>query len=224
MMLVHEGHDRARQFFTPANAESYDLVSLYATFGRDRAWKRQVVEAISRNEQVLELACGTGILSSMLANSGKSVIGLDITFDYLTASRKKIIFPVTQGTAEKLPYRGECFDAVVSSYLAKYANTDDVAQECMRVLRPRGRTVFHDFARPPNPIMRRLWKTYFSVLRFCGFFIPSWKAVFDQLDSVIENSDWEVRIIQSLRRSGFIDIDRRYLTAGTSSIITATKP
>ena len=66
-MLVHDGHMSARRFFTSANADSYDTIASLATFGQDTAWKREIVKAVGRRNSVLELACGTGVLSSMLA-------------------------------------------------------------------------------------------------------------------------------------------------------------
>ncbi|MFL6492335.1 MAG: hypothetical protein ACJ70O_04465, partial [Nitrososphaera sp.] len=80
IMLVHEGHAQAMRFFTPTNADSYDLVLRLATFGQDIAWKYEIIRAASHRSRILELACGTGILSSMLVERGKSVTGIDLTF------------------------------------------------------------------------------------------------------------------------------------------------
>ena len=224
MMLLHEGHYTALEFFTPTNAASYDAVSRYATFGKDKAWKRRIVDMVGNSYSILELASGTGILSSMLANSGKNVIGLDLTFDYLVASKGRIDLNAAQASAEALPYKEEQFDAVVSSYLAKYVDIMIVAQECMRILRPGGIVVFHDFTYPTNPAMRKLWKSYFRILRFCGIFAPSWRQVFCRLDKFIENSKWENKTLEALARSGFIGIKVEHLTLATAAIIAAEKP
>ena len=223
-MLLHEGHRTAREFFTPANAASYDAVARYATFGQDKKWKRRIVDMVRSCSSILELASGTGILSAMLGNSGKNVVGLDLTFDYLAASKARTGLKVALATAEALPYRGEYFDAVVSCYLAKYVEITTVAQECRRILRPGGIVVFHDFTYPANPVMRVLWKSYFRVLRLCGIFAPTWSTVFSRLDSFIENSQWENKTIKALEQCGFRAIRIEYLTAGTAAIIAAEKP
>lgn len=223
-MQVHEAHDYAQRFFTSANAGSYDSVSNYATFGQDRRWKHKILDAVGTNETILELACGTGILGSMFTLAKKQVVGLDLTFEYLAQSNKKHSLPVIQGTAELLPYRDASFDAVVSSYLAKYVDTMAVASECRRVLRPGGIAVFHDFTCPPSRIMRMFWRLYFGVLRFSGLFIPSWREAFEHLDSVIEESRWEIHMLAALKECGFGKITLRYYTAGTAAIVTAEKP
>jgi demethylmenaquinone methyltransferase/2-methoxy-6-polyprenyl-1,4-benzoquinol methylase len=222
-MLIHEGHAYAMRFFTPANANSYDLILRLATFGRDNTWKHEIIKTLSHHSQILELACGTGVLSSMLAEEGKSVTGVDLTFEYLVTLKHKLNAPIAQGTAEVLPYRDESFDAVVSSYLAKYVNVQKVVDECWRVLRPGGIAVFHDFTYPRG-FIRRLWNIHFELLRFAGRFVVSWKVVFEELDNVIKESDWADQTITALRDRRFQNIHCRYYTAGTSAMASAEKP
>jgi demethylmenaquinone methyltransferase/2-methoxy-6-polyprenyl-1,4-benzoquinol methylase len=222
-MLVHEGHAHAMRFFTPANAGSYDLILRLATFGRDNAWKYEIIKKLSPHSQILELACGTGVLSSMLLEKGKSVTGIDLTFEYLLSMKHKLNAPIVQGTAEVLPYLDESFDSVVSSYLAKYVNVHKVVYECWRVLRPGGIVIFHDFTYPRG-VIRSLWNMHFGLLRLAGRFIGSWKVVFEDLDDVIKESDWVNQTIISLRDRKFQNVGCRYYTGGTSAMISAEKP
>lgn len=224
MVQVHEAGAIARKFFTPDNAKSYDSVVRFATFGRDRVWKEAVLRAIDRAESVLELASGTGILTSMLVDSGKSVVGLDLTFGYLVMLKMKSNILVAQATAETLPYRAARFDAVVSSYLAKYVDPRNLANECSRVLRPGGKAVFHDFTYPTDRLVRGLWAVHFLMLRLCGFLVPEWSTVFSQLKNVIADSEWEGRFVAALSEAGFTRISLKYYTAGTTAIIVAEKP
>ena len=222
-MLVHEGHTHAMRFFTPANAGSYDLILRLATFARDNAWKYEIIKKLSPHSQILELACGTGVLSSMLLEKGKSVTGIDLTFEYLLSMKHKLNAPIVQGTAEVLPYLDESFDSVVSSYLAKYVNVHKVVDECWRVLRPGGFVIFHDFTYPRG-VIRSLWNMHFGLLRLTGRFIGSWKVVFEDLDDVIKESDWVNQTIISLRDRKFQNVGCGYYTGGTSAMIYAEKP
>jgi demethylmenaquinone methyltransferase/2-methoxy-6-polyprenyl-1,4-benzoquinol methylase len=223
MMLVHEGHARAMKFFTPFNAGSYDSVVRLATFGQDFAWKHEIIRAVGDRSYILELACGTGILSSMLAQKDKKVAGIDLTFEYLRASKSKLNAPIAQGTAEVLPYRSESFDAIVSSYLAKYVDIQEVIDECWRVLRPGGVVVFHDFTYPGG-LISGLWNRYFALLRLAGRFVTSWKDVFGQLDDIIKESDWVDQTINVLENRKFQNVNCRWYTAGTAAIVSAEKP
>ncbi|MGI0048515.1 MAG: methyltransferase domain-containing protein, partial [Nitrososphaera sp.] len=145
------------------------------------------------------------------------------TFEYLRASKRNLRAAIAQGTAEVLPYRNESFDAVASSYLAKYVDVERVVDECWRVLRPGGVAVFHDFTYPCGA-MRGLWNAHFALLRLAGRFVASWKAVFEQLDGVIKNSDWAGQTANALESRGFQNVDCRYYTAGTAAIVSAEKP
>jgi demethylmenaquinone methyltransferase/2-methoxy-6-polyprenyl-1,4-benzoquinol methylase len=222
-MIVQEGHVRAMRFFTSSNADSYDWVVRLATFGQDSAWKHEILRAVDDCSHILELACGTGILSSMLAQRGKKVAGIDLTFEYLREAKRKLNTHIVQGTAEFLPYRSESFDGIVSSYVAKYIDIQEVIDECWRVLRPGGVAVFHDFVYPSG-LIRNLWNAYFVLLRFAGMFVLSWKVVFEQLDDIIKKSGWVDQIVNVFENRKFQNINRRLYTGGTVAIVSAEKP
>lgn len=223
-MLVHGGHTSARKFFTPANAASYDAVVSITTFGRDAAWKREILKAVTGHGPVLDLACGTGILTSLLGETGRPVAGLDLTHDYLSIAKNKIGPLSAQGTAEVLPYKSRIFDAVVSSYLAKYVDVSLVVGECWRVLKPDGIAVMHDFTCPVGA-MRGVWDAYFMVLRLAGtMFAKPWKPVFDDLGGVICRSHWADGAARAMQKCGFQGITHKSLTLGTAAIVAGRKP
>lgn len=226
MQSVRGGHATARTFFTQHNVRTYEVVARCATFCRDTAWKSEVIRRLGKEHHfVLELASGTGLLSKMLLSAGRDVVGLDLVFEYLRhASENKLDMPLAQGTAEILPYRDASFDAVVSSYLVKYVDPVILVGECWRVLMPGGMAVFHDFTYPRRSEMQTLWKTYFSILRFCGILARSWRIVFEQLDNVIRESNWEEALQLALAERGFKNLSCKHYTAGTAAIVTAEKP
>jgi ubiquinone/menaquinone biosynthesis C-methylase UbiE len=159
----------------------------------------------------------------MLVDKGKSVTGIDLTFEYLLTFKHKLDAPIAQGTAELLPYRKDSFDAVVSSYLAKYVTVQKVVDECQRVLRPGGIAVFHDFTYPRGVVLS-LWNIHFQLLRLAGRFVMPWKVVFAELNDVIKESDWVDQTINALENRKFQNIQCTYYTGGTSAIVSAEKP
>jgi demethylmenaquinone methyltransferase / 2-methoxy-6-polyprenyl-1,4-benzoquinol methylase len=218
-LLAHEGHASARRFFTAGTASSYDKVSLLATFGKDRAWKQRIVEIAGKRNNVLDLASGTGILSSMVSATGASVAGLDLTFEYLTRSSASV---VCQGTAEVLPFKDATFDAIVSSYLVKYIDARLVVDECWRVLQPGGVVILHDFTCPTGA-MYGLWRAYFEILRLAGLFLKSWRPVFAELDDIICRSNWVEKVSEAMREDGFPSVKVSYHTLGTAAIVWGYK-
>lgn len=222
---MHVGLRNARDFFTERNACTYDQIVRYATVGRDKHWKKNILTKIQGNT-VLDLASGTGILSEMIKDSGEAVqvLSLDLSFEYVKISKnRRKIQSVVNANAEILPFRNKSCDCIVSSYLAKYVDIDKLVAEISRVITPNGIIVFHDFSYPTNRVIRIGWKTHFKLLCLIGLVVTSWRHVFSELDQVIENSKWADELLASLRRHGFVEISSTYFTFGTSKMIIAKK-
>lgn len=231
-MNLHEGYNYAQNFFNANNAATYDSVVSFATLGRDKMWKTQITKIIDNGKSIpttiLDLAAGTGILSSMLdrGSYATTVLSLDLTLDYLKKAKEKHpTLSLINSTAEILPFRPETFDSIVSSYLAKYIDIEIVVRESWRVLRHDGVIVFHDFTVPSDPVVKRFWKFHFQVLRHFGKLLNEWAPIFDRLDALIFKTDpWPDDTIRRLREAGFVKSYCKRHTLGTSAIVSARKP
>lgn len=111
-----------------------------------REWAPRVVEAagIRPGHRVLDVACGTGVLSRVVAQAvgpGGSVTGLDLDPGMLTiAACAAPGISWHRGVAESLPFRDAAFDAVVSQFgLMFFQDRSRALREMWRVLRPGGR-------------------------------------------------------------------------------------
>lgn len=97
---------------------------------------------LNRNMAVLELACGTGLLSVQLAGSVKMLEATDFSKEMIRHAKSKtyssrLHFSVQDATA--LPYAPETFDAVViSNALHIMPNPERALSEIRRVLKPDG--------------------------------------------------------------------------------------
>jgi len=220
------GYAYAKGFFTGFNAATYDRLVQFTTFGQDYYWKKKILSKISTKGLTLDLACGTGILSSLLSKEkGVPVIGIDLTFEYLKVLKtKKLEAFCINGIAEFLPFQNNCFDCVVGSYLPKYVNLPYLVNECFRVLKKGGMLVLHDFIYPNRIILQKLWKTYFKLLKLSGKLLKNWDKVFNELDSLIMTTEWRDTLPKILLDKGFTKIISETLTFETSSIVTAKKP
>jgi demethylmenaquinone methyltransferase/2-methoxy-6-polyprenyl-1,4-benzoquinol methylase len=65
------------------------------------------------------------------------------------------------GEAERLPFGDAEFDALTFTYLLRYVDDRDATmRELARVIKPGGRIAMVEFAVPPAPIPRALWRIY----------------------------------------------------------------
>lgn len=116
-----------------------------ANFIRGIEW-RTVLQWLDPNEQqtILDVACGWGLLSLKIADSGCKVHGIDISEDAirnakLLAERKQVACEFGVGSADNLPYPDAYFDKVVcSSSLEHFENDIKALQEMNRVLKEKG--------------------------------------------------------------------------------------
>lgn len=164
---------RVRRMFA-AIAASYDLNNRVHSFGRDQAWRRRAVRLaeIKANDDVLDVACGTGDLTEALAAAGPvSVVGLDFVPEMLDVARAKArrwskrdgsITPTyVEGDAQSLPFADGSFDVLTIAFGIRNVADPSVAfREFRRVLRPRGRLVVLEFDQPSNPLIRWCNRVY----------------------------------------------------------------
>jgi demethylmenaquinone methyltransferase/2-methoxy-6-polyprenyl-1,4-benzoquinol methylase len=222
-----DGHLIATRFFSSKNASSYDRIVKLTTFCKDSSWKKEMMRFIhGKNKLILDLACGTGILSSFInyESTHSRIIGSDLTFEYLRrAKNRQSYMLLTNSLAEFLPYKEDSFDVIISSYLAKYTELSAMVREHWRVLRKGGIVIIHDFTYPNTRMMKILWHSYFHILNQLGKVITSWREVFSSLDKLIQLNPWVNDLVRELDLTGFTSISKKYYTYGTSAIVCAKK-
>ncbi|NTU80884.1 MAG: class I SAM-dependent methyltransferase [Chloroflexales bacterium] len=134
---------RDRRSDVRSPAEVYEERFVPALF---QQWAPVVADAagIGPGQQVLDVACGTGVLACAVAERvGQSgaVVGLDLNEAMLVVARRKGAAVTWEaGRAEALPFPEARFDAVVSQFgLMFFADQLAALRQMWRVLRPGGR-------------------------------------------------------------------------------------
>jgi ubiquinone/menaquinone biosynthesis C-methylase UbiE len=103
-----------------------------------------------RHHRVLDVGCGTGLMSAKLAAGGRRVLGVDLSSDMIARARRRRSARVDfmQGDAEQLALESSGFDAVVNLIsFHHYPAPSRALAEFRRVLRPGGRLVLVLFDR-----------------------------------------------------------------------------
>jgi demethylmenaquinone methyltransferase/2-methoxy-6-polyprenyl-1,4-benzoquinol methylase len=152
----------------------YDEVGAALSFFQDPRWRRAAVEAVAAepDERVLDIACGTGLVSRALVQRwGCEVVGLDQSEPMLDRGREKLAaeprlaprVTFVAGEAEALPFADAEFDHLTFTYLLRYV--DDPAatlRELARVVKPGGRISNLEFCLPRG-IWFWPWRLYTRV-------------------------------------------------------------
>lgn len=121
---------------------------------------------------VLDLGCGTGTLLAMAAARGAVVTGIDADPKMLARAVPKLQgreARLVEGYTTAVDLPEASFDVVVSSLFFHHLRTEDkraTLERAARWLKPGGRLVIADFARPRHPIHRAM---FLPVRVFDGF-------------------------------------------------------
>ena len=136
-----------------AAADDYDVFTPQASARLVDAFVK--LTRLKPGARVIDLGCGSGTFTALLARAGYDSIGLDISAKLLEVGRRKhphIEF--VAGDIEHLPFPAESFDgALLSGVVHHFPDPSPCANETFRLLRPRGRFLAFD----PNRMNPFMW-------------------------------------------------------------------
>ncbi len=116
---------------------------------------------VKAGQRVLDVGCGTGVVTITAARLGARVVGLDLTPALLARARENaaiagVAVDWHEGDAEQLPFPDASFDVVVSQFGHIFAPRPDVTiAEMLRVLAPGGTIAFNTW--PPELFTGRMF-------------------------------------------------------------------
>jgi ubiquinone/menaquinone biosynthesis C-methylase UbiE len=166
------------------SAPFYDLIFKHIFWqGREKDFRQSVIELMnsSGDESILDVGCGTGTLSSLIAqrmNGRGSVFGVDISLRMIEVAQRKARKQGTQveykiATSLALPFDNETFDVAVTSLvyhqLLSLKEKVKTLTEIRRVLKPEGRYIAAEFAKF---ILGNLWVIHDSLIKRLSLFRP----------------------------------------------------
>lgn len=151
--------------FSAQSAEGYEQL-----MGR---WSRRLAPALvtfaglAAGDRVLDVGCGTGSLTAMLAARAEpaSITGVDLARPYVEFARERLAAEgrvrIDEGDACALPYADDSFDRALALLSLQFVPQPELAvAELRRVVRPGGivaAAVWDGFGGMPH--MRMLWDT-----------------------------------------------------------------
>lgn len=216
-----------------ATAGCYDRFCGVLSLGSGLWYRRHALESLGLRAgmTLLDVATGTGLVAraaAQILGDARAVVGLDPSAGMLRQARKRVAGPLVQGQIEELPFEDARFDVLTIGYALRHAADLDVAfRECLRVLKPGGQILILEISRPPSPTQRQLARLYITRA------LPSLIALTTGNRDVrrLARYYWDTIatcvspdvIMDSLRRSAFVDVGHRVL-GGLLSEYTARRP
>jgi ubiquinone/menaquinone biosynthesis C-methylase UbiE len=174
---------------------------------------------VAAGTSVLDLCCGTGVVTAAARVRDARVIGLDFSSAMLAEARRthpRLHF--NEADAEALPYPDQSFDAVVANFGVHHVPSPQKAiTEAYRVLSPGGRVSFTTWAAPADNIA---WRLLFDAIGEYGDLDAA------QTPPSGGNLGTTEAALRLLRDTGFTDtraepIRREWLLADPRDLLTA---
>jgi demethylmenaquinone methyltransferase/2-methoxy-6-polyprenyl-1,4-benzoquinol methylase len=216
-------------------AGRYDLLNHLLSGNVDKRWRREVARSLQpslgEGSRVLDVACGTGDLSLVLAGAGAGqVVGLDFCRPMLEVARRKAAdssraIPFVEGDALSLPFADETFDAVTIAFgLRNLAGVAEGLRELRRILRPGGRLAILEFSSPVVPGFRALFRFYFTrVLPRIGGLVSGSRGAYEYLPDSVSRFPDQKRLAELMREAGFEGVVYKNLTGGIAALHTGSR-
>lgn len=120
----------------------------------------------SKNDVVLDVGCGTGIITFEIAKLVKFIIGIDISNEMLGLAKKAKNVIYLKADATKLPFADKSFDKVVSfTVLQDIKNKEAALKEMKRVCKGELLITIQKRNKSLNELKNLLSK-YFKIKKF----------------------------------------------------------
>jgi demethylmenaquinone methyltransferase/2-methoxy-6-polyprenyl-1,4-benzoquinol methylase len=213
-------------------AGRYDLMNDLMSFGIHRLWKKFAIElaAVRTGERVLDLAGGTGDLSTAMAarvGAKGQVICSDINFSMLGVGRQRLTdrgvagnVAYVQANAEALPFADNRLDCITIGFGLRNVTDKQAALGSMyRVLRPGGRLLILEFSKPQLPGLSKLYDEYsFRFLPLMGRLVAQDSDSYRYLAESIRMHPDQETLKRMMEQAGYARCQFYNLTGGIVAV------
>jgi demethylmenaquinone methyltransferase/2-methoxy-6-polyprenyl-1,4-benzoquinol methylase len=215
-------------------ARSYELLNLLMTAGTNRLWNRVVVRAsgATPGDRVLDLACGTGSLTRDLAKKvgpDGHVLGIDFSKEMLREAKKKPMPGLEYRLGDATDLTGVedgSFDAATIAYGARnIPDLDALFSEMARAVRPGGRVVCLEIARPKGRLFATFYGLWFDrVVPWLGARVSGDAWAYSYLPKSVKEFVAPDVLAAIMRSNGLQGVTWRRLSGGIITLHAGTKP
>lgn len=214
-------------------APDYDYLNHLLSLGIDKTWRRRAIRQIKGRADVIDIACGTGDFSILIARKTDAcVTGLDLSEGMLQVMAEKVRkagladrITAEQGNCEHMRFEDGSFDcATIAFGVRNFAHREAALTEILRILKPGGKLVILELSVPENRFIRWCYNLYFTkILPLIGGRISGNNAAYRYLPASVLKFPPKKEWMAKMSDCGYLDITHRSFTLGICRMYTGTK-
>ena len=232
--MTESKRDRVRAMFGRV-AKGYDRLNSVLSMGLHHGWRRFAVRecAFPPGGRALDVAVGTGDFAIETVKNDGTALGVDVCEPMLQEGRHKLErlglggrIRMVAAEAEALPVPDDSFDsATIGFALRNVIDIDRTFAEMARAVRPGGKVVALEIAKPRNPVLRPLFFFYFYHLSpWVARILGGDPQAYQYLPNSLKSFKSRDELCDSMRRAGLADVHYHDLSGGMVCVHVGTKP
>lgn len=232
--MTESKRDRVRSMFGRV-AHGYDRLNTVLSMGLHHGWRRFAVRECEfpAGGRALDVAAGTGDFAIETISKGGTAVGVDLCEPMLQEGLPKLArlglsqrIRLVAGEAEALPVPSNHFDSATIGFgLRNVTDIDQTFAEMTRAVRPGGKVVSLEIAKPRNPLLRSFFCLYF-------YYLSPWVAralggdpqAYQYLPNSLKTFKSRDELCASMRRAGLEQVHFHDLSGGMVCVHVGTKP
>ena len=215
-------------------AGRYELLNALMSAGLNRIWNKKALQAtgLRPGGRALDLACGTGSLTRDLAKRVGSegyVLGMDFSKEMIGAAKKRPASNVEYLLGDATDLQGVedgSFDAATIAYGARnIPNLDALFGEMARAVRPGGRVVCLEIARPRGRFFATFYGLWYDrLVSWLGAKVSGDAWAYSYLPESVKAFVAPGELAEIMRRNGLQNVTWWRFSGGIVTLHTGTKP
>lgn len=215
-------------------AQKYDLMNDVMSFGIHRLWKEKLINQLTANKALLDMASGTGDIAKLyyLKSTQANITLADINFDMLNVGKDKLFDQnIFRGlkfsccNAESLPFEDYSFDYYTIAFgIRNVTDVKEALKEAFRVLNPGGKFVCLEFAKVNNQFISSFYDCYsLNIIPKIGEFITGDSDSYKYLVESIRTFYTQNEFVKLMEEVGFKMVKFENLSFGVAALYIGYK-
>ena len=208
------------------------------SMGMHHRWRKIAVQMtnVLPGSKFIDVCCGTGMITADLARQVGAtgmVIGLDFSANMLAIARRRLErwmpdhnVELVQANATAIPFPDNTFDGATIGYgLRNVLEPRQLLIEVKRVVKPGGRVIALEMAKPYLPVYKDLYYHYLHHwVPLLGKILTHNRDAYQYLHDSIISFIRQDEVTAIYRELGFQNIQCSQLTWGIAAVYAGIKP